>query len=58
MTVSPMAFPERQEPPMESLTGIVMALATGAAAALKPTAEQAIKDGYKPRHNIVYFCGE
>jgi hypothetical protein len=31
---------------MDSLTSIVMALATGAAAALKPTAEQAIKDGY------------
>ena len=38
---------------MESLTGIVMALATGAAAALKPTAEQAIKDGYAALKELI-----
>jgi hypothetical protein len=31
---------------MDPITSIVMALAAGAAAALKPMAEQAIKDGY------------
>jgi hypothetical protein len=31
---------------MDPLTSIVMALAAGAAAALKPVAEQVIKDGY------------
>jgi flagellar capping protein FliD len=38
---------------MDSLTGIVMALATGAAAALKPTAEQAIKDGYAALKELI-----
>jgi hypothetical protein len=38
---------------MESLTGIVMALATDAAAALKPTAEQAIKDGYAALKELI-----
>lgn len=38
---------------MDSLTGIVMALATGAAAALKPTAEQAIKDGYTALKELI-----
>jgi hypothetical protein len=31
---------------MDPITLILMALVTGAAAALKPTAEQAVKDGY------------
>jgi hypothetical protein len=31
---------------MDPITSIVMALAAGAAAALKPVAEQAIKDSY------------
>jgi hypothetical protein len=41
-----MAFLEPKEPPMDPLTSLVMALAAGAAAALKPVAGQVIKDSY------------
>lgn len=38
---------------MDPVTGIVTALAAGAAAGLKPTAEQVIKDAYQALKNII-----
>jgi hypothetical protein len=43
----------RKEISMDPLTSLVTALATGAAAALKPTVEQAVKDGYTALKGLI-----
>jgi hypothetical protein len=42
-----------EEMPMEPLTSLVTALAAGAAAVLKPTVEQAVKDGYTALKGLI-----
>jgi hypothetical protein len=39
---------------MDSLTSLVTALAAGAGAALKPTVEQAVKDGYAALKGLIH----
>jgi hypothetical protein len=42
-----------EEMPMDALTSLVTALAAGAAAALKPTVEQAVKDSYSALKRLI-----